>query len=88
MLVLTRRSGESVVIGDDVTVTVLEIRHDQVRLGVDAPRSVPVHRHEVYEQVIRENATAVATSEQARRVARSARPPRRPGSGPKDPGTD
>lgn len=74
MLVLTRRSGESLMVGDDITVTVLEVRHDQVRIGIDAPRSVPVHRREVYEQVIRENATAVASAAQARRMASEARP--------------
>ncbi len=49
MLVLTRRVGERIVIGDDVTVTVLEVRGDQVRLGVDAPREVQVFREEVLE---------------------------------------
>jgi carbon storage regulator len=48
MLVLTRRANQSIVIGRDVTVTVLEIRGDQVRLGIDAPRSVSVHREEVW----------------------------------------
>jgi len=59
MLVLTRRLGQSIMIGNDVTVTVLEIRNDQVRIGVDAPRSVQVHREEIYEQIARENAAAV-----------------------------
>lgn len=76
MLVLTRRTGESLMVGEDVTVTVLEVRHDQVRIGIDAPRSVPVHRREIYEQVVRENATAVATAAQARRMANKARRPR------------
>lgn len=48
MLVLTRRANESIVIGRDVTVTVLEIRGDQVRLGITAPREVSVHREEVW----------------------------------------
>lgn len=73
MLVLTRRSGESLVIGHQITVTILEVRHDQVRVGIDAPRSVSVHRQEVYEEVIRENATAVATAEQAQQIARRSR---------------
>lgn len=51
MLVLSRRVGESVVIGDDVVVTVLEVRGDVVRVGVDAPRSVAVHRRELLEAV-------------------------------------
>ena len=51
MLVLTRRGGESVRIGDDVTVTVLEDRGRQVRIGIHAPNDVPVHREEVYERI-------------------------------------
>jgi carbon storage regulator len=53
MLVLTRRAKQSVMIGDDVVVTVLEVRGDQVRLGIEAPRSVAVHRDEVFAQVQR-----------------------------------
>ena len=48
MLVLTRRANQSIVIGSDVTVTVLEIRGDQIRLGITAPRDVTVHREEVW----------------------------------------
>lgn len=59
MLVLTRRTSESIVIGNDVVVTVLEVRGDQVRIGIDAPRSVQVHREEVYRQVAAENEAAV-----------------------------
>jgi carbon storage regulator len=51
MLVLSRRRNESVVINNDVTITVVEIRDDRVRLGIVAPRDVPVHRHEVYEAI-------------------------------------
>lgn len=58
MLVLTRRVGESVVIGDDVVVTVLEVRSDGVRLGIDAPRHVRVHRAEVLAAVREANARA------------------------------
>jgi len=62
MLVLTRRTGESIVIGNDIVVTVLEVRHDQVRIGIDAPRTVQVHREEVFAQVMRENTAAVASA--------------------------
>lgn len=58
MLILTRKIGESIVIGDDVVVTVVECSRDQVRLGVQAPRSVSVHREEVYAQISRENEAA------------------------------
>ncbi len=53
MLVLTRRAGQSIMIGHDVVITVLEIRGDQVRLGIQAPRSVEVHREEVFLEVTR-----------------------------------
>jgi carbon storage regulator len=54
MLILTRRVGETVMIGDDVTVTVLGVKGNQVRVGVNAPKSVAVHREEIYERIKRE----------------------------------
>ncbi|MDH3916468.1 MAG: carbon storage regulator CsrA, partial [Chromatiales bacterium] len=51
MLILTRRVGESVVIGDDVAVTVLGVKGNQVRIGVTAPKDVTVHRQEIYERI-------------------------------------
>lgn len=59
MLVLTRKSGESIVIGDEVVITVLEVRGGQVRLGVEAPREVTIHRSEVHEQVTGEDGSVV-----------------------------
>jgi carbon storage regulator len=58
MLVLSRRSNESIVIGGEIVVTVLEIKGDQVRLGIRAPRSVTVHREEVHAEIQRENRSA------------------------------
>ena len=63
MLVLSRRVGESVVLGDDITVTVLEVRGDVVRVGIDAPRSLKVHRAELLEQLQEENQRAASPSE-------------------------
>lgn len=57
MLCLSRKKNESIVINDDITIVVVEIRGDKVRLGVEAPREVPVHRREVYDAIQRENAT-------------------------------
>ena len=54
MLVLTRRGGEKLVIGEDVTVTVLSVKGNQVRIGIDAPRNVTVNREEIYQRILKE----------------------------------
>jgi len=53
MLVLSRKKNESIIINDDITIVVVEIRGDKVRLGIEAPKEIPVHRHEVYEAIRR-----------------------------------
>ncbi len=58
MLVLSRHRDESIIIGDNVVITVVDIRGDKVRLGIDAPQDIPVHRREVYEAIQRENRKA------------------------------
>jgi carbon storage regulator len=58
MLVLSRKKNESIVINNDITIVVVEIRGDKVRLGVDAPKEIPVHRREVYDAIKRNEALA------------------------------
>lgn len=62
MLVLSRKKNESIVINNDITIVVVEIRGDKVRLGVEAPKEVPVHRHEVYEAIRRNGAAGTSKS--------------------------
>ena len=62
MLALTRRKGESVIIGDNVEVVVLSVMGEQVRLGIIAPKRIPVHRKEIYEQIQAENRQAKDTA--------------------------
>ena len=65
MLILTRRVGESVMIGDEVTVTVLGVKGNQVRIGVNAPKTVAVHREEIYERIKKEQGGPAEASEES-----------------------
>lgn len=58
MLVFTRKSGESLMIGDDIEITILSVGREQVRVGINAPRRIPVHRREVYEVILEQNRLA------------------------------
>lgn len=84
MLILTRRVGENIVVGDDIVISVLEMRGDAVRIGIQAPRSVTVHREEVYLELQRANqaaARSAATSDDAVTAAtRGVKPRTRPGA--------
>jgi carbon storage regulator len=84
VLVLTRRAGESVMIGDDVVITVLEARGDVIRLGIQAPRDVRVHREEVYRELQAANREAASpTDAVVEELSRNLRP-----SDPDSPGTE
>ena len=72
MLVLSRKKNESIVINDDITIVVVEIRGDKVRLGVEAPKEVPVHRREVYDAI--QHGGAVETPTKAAEEADTAGP--------------
>jgi carbon storage regulator len=62
VLILTRRIGEKIVIGDNVTITVLGVKGNQIRVGIEAPRDVPVHREEIYQRILKERAEGVGRS--------------------------
>ena len=67
MLVLSRKKNESIVINDDITIVVVEIRGDKVRLGVEAPKEVPVHRREVFDAIHRNDSTGEKFARRGRR---------------------
>lgn len=60
MLILTRRAGETVMVGSDITITVLGVKGNQVRIGINAPKDVAVHREEIYERIQSEKAAELA----------------------------
>ena len=85
MLVLTRSANQSIMIGNDIVVTVLEVRGDQVRIGIRAPRSVAVHREEVLAQLEAANREASTPSRSAMDRLQGLRPPVPPAPAPQSP---
>lgn len=73
MLVLSRQRDESIIIGDNIVITIVEIRGDKVRLGIEAPTEIPVHRQEVYEAIQRENGRNMTGREASSKSARATR---------------
>jgi carbon storage regulator len=81
MLVLSRQRDESIMIGDNIVVTIVDIRGDKVRLGINAPTEIPVHRQEVYEAIQRENLrSARMDPKEAQAVGKGLAPQHQPGA--------
>ncbi len=77
-MVLSRQKDESIIIGDDVEVTIVDVRGDKVRLGINAPRSISVHRKEIYEAIQREKAEKAAQEAAAEKTSAEGEPEAKP----------
>jgi carbon storage regulator len=75
MLVLSRQRDESIMIGDDVEITIVDVRGDKVRLGITAPRNIPVHRREIYDAIQREKAEGKVSQKQSDKTVQKDLPP-------------
>jgi carbon storage regulator len=75
MLVLSRQRDESIMIGDDVEITIVDVRGDKVRLGITAPKHIPVHRREIYDAIQREKAEGKVSQKQSEKSVQKDLPP-------------
>jgi carbon storage regulator len=85
MLVLSRQRDETIMIGDDIEITIVDVRGEKVRLGINAPPHVPVHRKEVYEAIKRENQAAAGQAGPAHVESLAGRKPKPEGQAPEKP---
>lgn len=71
MLVLGRKKGESIIIGNEVEIQIIDIQHDQVKIGIAAPKNISIQRKEIYEEIIKQNQQAISTKHNAEKLLKN-----------------